>query len=510
MKIKQLCKDVEGKDIEGLEIRPFKDVEITQVTANSKNVGPGALFIAKKGSVFDGANFILEACANGAVAIATDVYDPTLVHVVQLIYSDLHVLETLLATRYYEMPSEDLWMVGITGTCGKTTISYVIQHLLESANEPCGLIGSIEYMVGKKHYNATRTTPDLSSNQKLLREMAREGCKSCVMEVTSHALDQKRVSGIEFDVAVFTNLTHEHFDYHKTMQEYFLAKSMLFQNLKNHKESKKKDSVKVALINADDLQKEKVIQATHPEAHIVTYGIEKVADIQASYIQSTLKETTFTVSYKGKEAQFRWPLIGAFNVSNALAAIGVGLLRGLSLEDLSHHLKTCKPIPGRLEPIENRLGIHIFVDFAHKPQALNNVLALLKELAPKRLIVVFGCGGSRDREKRPMMGKIAYELADSVIVTSDNPRSEDPQRICSEIVAGMPSKKKVEVQVDRKLAIASAIEKAGSGDVVLIAGRGHETKQLFAHLFVDFDDRKIARHYADEVYHKKVLQMAGC
>jgi len=506
MKLKQLCVKVEG-----LEIRPNKDIHITQVTANSKNVIPGALFIAKKGQVFDGANFIPEAVASGAVCIATDIYNPALSHVVQLIYPDLHALEAILATRFYERPSEDLWMIGITGTCGKTTTSYIIQHMQQASKHSCGLLGSIEYIVGKKHYSASHTTADLSTNQKLLCEMVHTGCTSCVMEVTSHALDQNRVDGIEFDVAIFTNLTHEHLDYHKTMHDYLLAKSLLFQNLKTHTESKKKEIEKFAIINADDAQKEKVIASTHTDAHILTYGIEKVADVQAANIACSLRETRFSVSYKGDQVEFSMPLIGAFNVSNALAAISVGLIQKHSLEELSKYIKTCPSVPGRLERIENRLGIHIFVDFAHKPEALKHVCELLKELAPKRLIVVFGCGGDRDRQKRPIMGKIAHELADYVVVTSDNPRSEDPERIITEIVSGMPSsKKKVLMQVDRKLAIASAIEQAQTGDIVLIAGRGHETKQRFAHLFVDFDDRKIASHYADEVYHKKVLQMAGC
>src|SRR5574338_1559291 len=234
MKLKQLC-----KELPDLTVRPFKDVEISGITSNSKSLAPNNLFIAKRGTKSDGANFIPEAVAHGASVIATDCYDPSLSNVVQLIHPNIHLYEGRLASLFYQKPSEDLWMVGVTGTCGKTTTAYAIKHMLDHELTPAGMIGTIEYVVGQKRYGATHTTPDVCANQKLLREMANAGCKACVMEVTSHALQQMRVSEIEFDVALFTNLNHDHLDYHGSMDHYFLAKSELFRNLKSNKKSRK-------------------------------------------------------------------------------------------------------------------------------------------------------------------------------------------------------------------------------------------------------------------------------
>lgn len=504
MKLKALC-----KDIHDITIRPFKDVEISGITSNSKLVLPNSLFIAKRGIKNDGSSFIPEAILNGAAVIVTDVFDPTLSKVVQIISPNVNELEAIFAARYYGMPSQDLWMVGVTGTCGKTTTTYAIKHVLESSQIPCGMIGTIEYMVGKKSYSATHTTPDVCANHKLLKEMQYEGCRACVMEVTSHALQQARVAEIEFDLAVFTNLTHEHLDYHKTMDDYFLAKSKLFSNLKVRKDSKKAHVEKIALINADDARKEKFIVATHKDARIVTYGIQKQCDIQAQNIQFGLNGTYFTVSFKEKKVDFFWPLVGRFNVYNALACIGACFIKGLSLEEIAIRLKTFQTAPGRLDAVQNRLSIQIFVDYAHKPEALKNVLETLKEIAKKKIIVLFGCGGDRDREKRPIMGQIAERYADEVIITSDNPRSEDPQKIIQEILSGCTHAERAHVVADRRSAIYKAIELAEPEDIVLIAGKGHETKQLFSHICIEFDDKKIAHECAEEIYHKKILQMAG-
>jgi UDP-N-acetylmuramoyl-L-alanyl-D-glutamate--2,6-diaminopimelate ligase len=504
MKLKQLC-----LALPDVLVRNFRDVEISGITSNSKVVAPNTIFIAKKGARNDGANFIPEALSHGASVIATDVFDPTLTGVVQLIHPDIHALEAKLANAYYGRPSEELWMVAVTGTCGKTTTTYAIKHLLEKHQTTSGLIGTIEYAVGQKRYSATHTTPDICANQKLIREMVTHGCKACVMEVTSHALHQDRVSGIEFDVAVFTNLNHDHLDYHGSMDHYFEAKSALFRGLKNTKTSKKAKLPKVALINADDPWKEKFIASTATTANVITYGIDQKADIQAHSIHFGQKGTEFVVSYNRKEHLFSWPLVGRFNVYNALACIGVGLIRGISLEEIADSLREFQTAPGRLDVVQNRLGAHVFIDYAHKPEALRNVLKTLKELAKGRVIVLFGCGGDRDREKRPIMGRIAEELADVVIVTSDNPRSEDPQKIIQEILKGLKNPTKAIVEVDRKKAIYAALLEAKPTDIVLIAGRGHETKQIVSHLYVDFDDKLIASQCCDEIYHKKILQMAG-
>lgn len=474
------------KEIPELEVKGPKEIEISGISANSKLAGPGSLFVAKKGRQVDGASFIHEALSNGAVAILTDIYDPSLKNTTQLIYPDVAKIEAKVASSVYQHPARKLWMVGITGTNGKTTTSFAIKHLLDEGGDMAGLIGTIEYKVGQKSYAASRTTPDVSANHKLLKEMVAAGSKACVMEVTSHALDQGRVAEIAFDVAVFTNLSHEHLDYHKNMEEYFKAKQALFLGLTDKA---------YALLNADDPWAIRCRENT--KAKVITFGIEKRADIQATGIEFTPKGTHFNVEYQGQNVAFFWPLVGRFNVYNALSAIGVGLARGMSLASIAERLIKFRTAPGRLEAVENRLGLEIYVDYAHKPEALKNVLQTLKELVRGKIITVFGCGGDRDREKRPLMGKVSEELSSITIVTSDNPRSEDPEVIINEILSGFKDPSLPIREPDRKKAIWRAIELAKENDIVLIAGKGHETQQIFANKIIDFDDRLIAKERAD-------------
>jgi len=476
MKLKTLL-----KDLPELQLKGSKELEITGITSNSKLAGPGNLFIAKKGMRSDGSQFIPEAISNGAHAILTDIYDPTLKQITQLLCSNVAKIEGKVASHYYQQPSRKLFMVGITGTNGKTTTTFAIKHLFDASELPCGLIGTIEYVVGARRYTASRTTPDVCANHKLLCEMYTSGCKACVMEVTSHALDQGRVDEVNIDVAVFTNLTHEHLDYHHNMDEYFKAKVKLFSRLKSHN---------VALLNADDPWAMKVKGQT--PAGILTFGIQNEADIVAKNIVFNPSGTSFLVAYKGQEVNFHWPLVGRFNVYNALSCIGVGLVKGLSLEMIASRLATFQSAPGRLEAVPNPLGLQVYVDYAHKPDALKNVLETLRELARARIITVFGCGGDRDREKRPLMAKVSEELSDLSIVTSDNPRSEDPLMIIQEIVTGFRQLKGHLIEVDRKKAIQLAIDHAQANDIVLIAGKGHEAQQIFASQTIDFDDKLVA------------------
>lgn len=477
MKLKQLLKELPQVVIKG-----SKDVEISGITSNSKYVSPGNLFIAKKGNRADGSHFIAEACRSGAAAVLTDMYDPLLKECVQLIYPDVSVIEALIASAYYERPSDSLWMVGVTGTNGKTTTTYAIRHVLEKNQVSCGLIGSIEYITGKNRYTAAYTTPDVCTNQKLLREMNSQGCQACAMEVSSHALEQQRVSGIGYDVAVFTNLNHEHLDYHGTMENYFEAKAKLLRGLAYDK---------VAIINGDDPLADRCIKASN--GITITYGIEKEADIRAVDIRLSTKGSQFVVLYRDKKQLVQWPLVGRFNVYNALACIGASLAKGIELDAIAESLSSFSTVPGRVDPVDNSLGLHIFVDHAHKPEALKNVLQTLKELSTGKIITVFGCGGDRDRQKRPLMAHISEALSDITIVTSDNPRSEDPQAIADEIISGFTARKRYVVELDRKKAINKAIEMAEKRDIILIAGKGHETEQLFATMTIDFDDKKVAR-----------------
>lgn len=497
MKLKQLIKEIPGVVVKG-----SKEIEISGITANSKTVSPGNLFIAKRGHAFDGTQYIPEACLNGAVAVLSDIYDPSLRDTVQLIYKDTAQAEALLANTYFHNPSQELFMVGVTGTSGKTTSTYAIKHILDQLEEHVGLIGTIEYVVGNNRYAAARTTPDVISNYRMLREMARAGCSSCVMEVTSHALDQNRVSHIEYDVAVFMNLTHEHLDYHKSLDQYFQAKQKLFQSLKTKKGSKKEAVAKVALINIDSSPwAEQLISSCR--STILTFGIDNDADIKATDIQFSSQGTHFTVHYKGKSAPFFWPLIGRFNVYNGLAAIGVALIKNLHLDEIAQLMRTFQSAPGRLEHVENSLGLNIYVDYAHKEDALKNVLKTLRECTTGKIITLFGCGGDRDREKRPKMGRVAEELSDVVIITSDNPRSEDPLMIAEEIKKGFLLPEKHIIELDRKKAIHKAIDVATRADIVLIAGKGHETKQYFSHHTIDFDDRLVAKEYCEFLSNKQ-------
>lgn len=485
MKLKKVIKDIPGIIVKG-----SKEVEITGVCASSKLVAPGNLFIAKKGRMHDGHHYISEAIAAGAAVILTDIYDPTLKNIVQLLHPNAAQVEGLIAAQYHQNPSHELFMVGITGTNGKTTTSMCVKHLLDSLGMPSGLIGTIEYIIGSYRYEGQRTTPDVCSNHKLLREMVRQGCRAAVMEVTSHALHQNRVDNIAFDVAIFTNLTPEHLDYHQTMEEYAKAKNLLFRSLSKQSQKSSISSPPIAIVNADSAW-HKEMTAGCP-ARILTYSIDKPSDLQATDIRFNAEGTQFRLCYGGLTVDFHSPMAGRFNVYNCLSALAVGIARGYSLVDLQPHLATFPRVSGRLERIPNTKGLHIYVDYAHTEEALRSVLLCLKEVAKGRLICVFGCGGDRDKHKRPRMASVSEQIADITIVTSDNPRSETPESICNEIAGGFRHPNRHHIELDRKRAIAHAIQLAQPDDILLIAGKGHETRQVFAHQTIDFDDRLVA------------------
>lgn len=487
MKLKKLV-----RDIPAILIKGPKEIEITGICANSKLVSPGNLFIAKKGFLDDGIRYIGEAIQAGATAVLTDMYDPSL-KITQLIYHDIQAIEGLLASLYYQSPSQELFLVGITGTNGKTTTSYLIKSILDALGEPAGLIGTIEYILGKQCYQAIRTTPDVVSNHKMLREMVHQGCKSAVMEATSHALDQGRVNEIEFDVAIFTNLSVDHLDYHGSLEEYCDAKNKLFRQLT--KGSKKKFP-KRAIVNNDDPWTPRILEGC--KAPVFTYGIENKSDLMVSNIRFSPFGTEFNLLYQGQSIPCFTPLIGRFNIYNCLAAVSVGLVKGVSLETLVPLLRAFKQVSGRLEPVANSLGLKIYVDFAHSSDSLANVLETLREFKKGRLITVFGCGGDRDKGKRALMAEAAEKASDICVITSDNPRSEDPETICNEVINSFKNPKNHFKEVDRKKAISLAVEMANKEDLILIAGKGHETYQIFAHKTIEFDDRKIAAQACQE------------
>lgn len=489
MKLKKLFKDIEEAQIKG-----SKELQITGICSHSKLASPGNLFIARKGFAYDGANYIAEAIRAGASAILTDMYDPSLKTVTQIIHPQPAKIEGSLAALYYQNPSEELFMVGITGTNGKTTTSYLTKFFLDHLeSDNAGLIGTIEYLIGSHRYQATQTTPDVVANQKMLKEMCNQKSKSCVMEVTSHALDQGRVNQVHFDAAVFTNLTQDHLDYHKTMEAYCLAKNRLFADLHNSK----KGSC-YAIVNNDSPWTEKILEGC--KAEIFTYGTKNPSRLFAKDIQLTSQGTKFHLLYQDKQIPCQIPLVGRFNVYNCLAATAVCLVKGHGLETIVPLYSRLPAICGRLEPVENHLGLKILVDFAHSDDALKNVLECLAELKTGKILTVFGCGGDRDQQKRPKMAKAAEAYSDLCIVTSDNPRGEDPEAICRQVISGFTSNAYI-VELDRKKAIELAILRASPGDIILIAGKGHETSQIFAHRTIDFDDRKVAQEILREVIH---------
>lgn len=462
MKLKKLLKDLD------VEIKGSKEVEVTGISSHSQFVAPGSLFIAKKGKTFDGNEFIPKAIETGAVAIVTDFYNPFLQGVTQVVTSDVTKLEALLAKRYYGTEKHPLFLVGITGTNGKTTTAYLIQRLIPSF----GLMGTIETVMGKQRFPATLTTADVVTNHKTLYEMAGQNLKGVVMEVTSHALDQNRVEEIPFDIGVFTNLSQDHLNYHVTMEAYLAAKLKLF------------DKSKEKIYNRDDPAMKGMTGGT-------TFAIKCPADLHATNIICDLKGTTFDLHYQRKTTHLHTPLIGEYNVYNVLAALAVALKKGKRLTTLKKRLETFPGVPGRLERIENKRGIHLFVDFAHTPEALEKVLKTLHGLKTGKIISVFGCGGERDQDKRPKMGAVAEKYSDTLIITSDNPRGEDPDAICAATKKGV--KGPALIEVDRRVAIERALFMAQENDIVLIAGRGHEPFQKIKGRQIPFDDRLVVK-----------------
>jgi len=478
MKLKTLLKDQTVEQVKG-----SRDVEITGICSNSNVVAPGDLFVAKKGRNSDGNQYIADAIGAGAHAVLTDIYDPTYKDVVQVISSDVIALEGVLSAKFYGHPSEKLFTVGITGTNGKTTTATFVKHLLDGVEMPCGLLGTIEYIVGNHRYDATLTTSEVTTNHKLLKDMLQQGCKAAVMEVSSHGLDQGRVNNIDYNAAIFTNLSQDHLDYHKTMEEYCQAKRKLFLQL---------DKEKVAIVNGDDPWKDKILEGCL--AKVITYGFGSENQVRAKMLSPSSFEVTV-----GEETELvNWQLVGRHTASNALAAIALGIYRGMSLQQLAKIMSLAPVTAGRLQPVPNERNLDIFVDFAHTPDALEKVLESMRQVAVGKIITVFGCGGKRDAAKRPLMGSVAEKFGDHTIITSDNPRNEEPSHIIEEIAKGFSDSTRYTAIEDRKEAIEKAISMAGSGDVVLIAGKGHEKRQIFAHQTIEFDDFLVAKQCVEK------------
>lgn len=481
MKLSELIKDVDVVE----KYNYNENIDVTGVNYNSKTTKAGDIFVCLRGEHVDGHNFAADAVKKGAVAVMCETKLD--LDVPEIIVSSAEQSIAGLANRFYEAPSKDLNLIGVTGTNGKTTVTHLVQRIMESSGDKCALIGTLGYKLSSngEYKEAKHTTPQAPELQHVLKTIKDEAhIKNVAMEVSSHALVQNRVGFCEFNCAVLTNLTQDHLDYHITMERYFNAKAMLFERLKQGD---------VAIINNDDSYAEKFKSVLHEGVKLYTYGIKKESTISASDISFSPKGVSFVCKTPEQKYNVHLSMNGMFSVYNALAALTVAYAMGLDMTNAIKTLEPLKGVAGRFEVI-----VHhplVIVDYAHTPDGLQNVLNAAREITPKdnNLICVFGCGGDRDATKRPKMGAIAEKLADKVIVTSDNPRSEDPQQIITDILTGFKSLDDITVEADRGKAIALIKDIATENDVVVIAGKGHEDYQILADKTIHFDDREEAR-----------------
>ncbi len=465
------------------------DAEIRALTASSREVAPGMIFAAIRGTTLDGHRFIQDALAAGATAILAETAPPSdyTATAVWLHVPDSRAAVSTLASTLAGHPWKDLSMAGVTGTNGKTTTAYLLHHLMKSAWHRAGLLGTILVDDGETMVPAKHTTPGSIELAGVLTRMRDNGCRGVAMEVSSHGIHQKRISAVGFDACVFTNLTQDHLDYHGTLDAYFNAKAEWFRDLAANPLGKKP----VAVINSDDAYGAELATSLDGKMPVTRFGFGVHSDFRANNFRQNARGMEFELAAKGKTYLVRAPLIGRFNVYNLLAAIAAASVCGIKPREAVAALVEAPQVPGRMENVGNAGGATVFVDYAHTPDALENACRTLKELDPRRLITVFGCGGDRDKGKRPLMAASAARHSDACVVTSDNPRSEDPLTIIREIESGLRGKTFRSIP-DRAEAIDFAIANSLSGDIVLIAGKGHETTQQFAEETIDFDDRKHA------------------
>lgn len=494
MKLKKIIDNLDGI----VKVEGKTSLEITGIACDSKAVKQGYLFSALKGSKLNGADFIDDAIARGAYAILLDADNKAIFRKGDtFIYVKDPVKALADASKaYFGDLSAKMRLIGVTGTNGKTTITYLMESVFKAKGGETGVIGTVNYRFGQRSIPAVNTTPGVLDLYSLLSGMYKERIKNCVIEVSSHSLEQGRVETLQFDAAIFTNLTREHLDFHRNMDDYLKAKLKLFEKIKKGG---------FAIINIDDPAAEKIIEKVKAEAkaRIITYGIDHKADITAENINLSCNGLKFQLGVAERSSapiEIESNLIGRHNIYNILAAIGAAIASGISLKDIKKGIEALKGLPGRLESVGCGQNFSVYVDYAHTEDGLENVLKSLRELKPRRLISVFGCGGNRDRAKRPAMGRISTELSDAVVITSDNPRDEEPMDIINEIIKGVtPQKNNYTVEADRFNAIKRALGSAEEGDIVLVAGKGHETYQVFKNTTVPFDDREVIRKILREV-----------
>jgi UDP-N-acetylmuramoyl-L-alanyl-D-glutamate--2,6-diaminopimelate ligase len=483
MQLKQLLNELHPVSVEGPVER-----EILGISYDSRRITPGMIFVAIPGHHCDGHDYILNAVDRGATAVICEKNGFLHQRATKIKVADGREALALASAAFYQHPSSKLKLIGVTGTNGKTTVAFLVKQILETAGIKTGLIGTVRYEIGDRILPAHRTTPEALEVQQMLAQMLRAGCQACVMEVSSHALEQKRVLGVEFDVGIFTNLTRDHLDYHGSMEKYYDAKKILFSALEA---GTKRSGV---VINIDDAFGQRLSQESRAEIEL-NYGLSEAAKVRATDLSLGATSTQMEVETPQGRFPCQFPLIGRHNAYNVLAAIGAGMALDIGIPVIQRALSVVDPVPGRLESIASSLGFGVYVDYAHTDDALSNVLTTLREITRGRLLLLFGCGGNRDIGKRARMGQVAAELADFTLVTSDNPRKESPAAIAAQIVEGFQTVRMdgYRVDLDRRRAIEEIIRMAQPTDSVLIAGKGHETYQEFEDTVVPFDDRVYAR-----------------
>jgi len=481
MKLRTLLKHLYQYNVYG-----EKNPTITSIEMDSREVLPGGLFVCIKGFTVDGHDFVQQAIENGAVAILAERKVEISDNIPVIIVNDTKRAMARLVDIFYGQPTHQLKLIGVTGTNGKTTTTHIIERIFQEAGEKTGLIGTMYIKINEKKYDVKNTTPESITLQKTFKKMIDEKVSHAVMEVSSHALHMGRVHGCDFDIAVFTNLSQDHLDYHKTMEEYRNAKGLLFAQLGN---AFNINQPKFAILNGDDPATEYYKHMT--SAHILTYGIDQNCDVMAKNINMNANGTSFDLVTPNETYPIKLKLIGKFSIYNVLAAITTAIASGVSMDIVLKAVEKIEGVRGRFELVNVGQDFTVIVDYAHTPDSLENVLKTVKQFAKRKVFVVIGCGGDRDKTKRPLMANVAVKYADEPIFTSDNPRSEDPNAILKDMESGVEGKYYHSIS-NREQAIYFAIANANEGDVVVIAGKGHETYQQIGNQTYEFDDKKVA------------------
>ncbi len=464
------------------------NVVVTDVSHDSRRTGPGCLFVAVRGGLFDAHKFVPQVIAQGAAGVISELEKPADVNAAWLQVENVRRAMALAASEVHHHPSRELQLVGITGTNGKTTTAYLVASIPEAAGEPVLMTGTVEYRIGADCRKAERTTPEATDMQRMLREAVSAGCRTAVMEASSQAMDFHRCDSLEYAVAVFSNLTRDHLDYHKTMENYWYAKQRLFDGRLGTRP-------RTSVINLDDPYGVELAARLKGEGlDVLTYALKEEADVTARDAQFSLDGMRFSLRTPDEQREFHSPLVGPPHIYNTLAAVASGLALGYDLDVITRALETCTGAPGRFERVPHDGDFAVVVDYAHSDDALLNVLRTAREVTSGKIITVFGCGGDRDGSKRAPMGEAAGSLSDVVILTSDNPRTEDPEKILADAEAGINKTGKPYRKIaDRREAIHQAIADARSSDLVLIAGKGHEDYQIIGREVFHFDDKEVAR-----------------